>query len=103
MLVDQGAGASMFKRGDPVSVLEDGAAWGDSVTPPKFFIAKFPGVPAAQFAQYFAPDHNGILQRTYTFSLVGANAVSGTGQYTLTQVPTLMTAKASAVGSGPST
>lgn len=45
-----------YKAGDPVVVFEDGHEWGAEERPPKFFLIKIPGVPAAQLKPFLAPD-----------------------------------------------
>ena len=47
--------AFAWKQGHVIDIKEDGHAWGDQETLPKFWLIKCPGIPASQFAQYLAP------------------------------------------------
>lgn len=81
-----------YKAGDPVAVFDDGHAWGKEEGPPKFFILKLPGVPAAQVRHLIQPlvDANQTLLRRRRFALpntiVSAAATSGTLTLTLTSL-----------------
>lgn len=53
---NDGSGPGVYKRGDPVVLVEDGYTWGPGENPSKdFYLLKIPGEPAAILERYLRP------------------------------------------------
>jgi hypothetical protein len=119
---DQDARPEFFKDGDPLVIVEDGAAWGrreskdvwvaeglagvdaDGVNrsgqtaanwPGGFFILRVLATTAAQVINFLQANADGIQQRAYTVDTSGINVASGSISATRAQVLARISLKSS--------